>query len=117
MATPFHVFGAFALVGAGVSFFGLLHGFRHGVWSACASLALGPEHSGVFSTSPVFVSALPAALGVTTFAISPFSEYPLGTALYGVCYTAGSLVGSFALPPDLAIFFGIGFVLLRLLFN
>nr|WRK65305.1 membrane protein [Marseillevirus futianmevirus] len=117
MATLFHIFGAFALVGAGVSFFGLLHGFRHGVWSACASLALGPEHLGVFSTSPTFVSALPAALGATTLAISPFSEYPLGTALYGVCYTVGSLVGSFALSSDLVVFSGVGFVLLRLLFN
>ncbi|AQM72996.1 membrane protein [Noumeavirus] len=101
-----------------VSGIGLYNGFKHGIWTACACYALGPAGLSTFSSTPVFPTYIPTALGISTIGLSGFAEFTVATSLFGFAYTLGALVGgSLVGTPNVLLPFGIGFVLMRLVFS
>ncbi|AEA06865.1 putative membrane protein [Lausannevirus] len=103
---------------AAITGIGLYSGFKHGIWTACACYALGPDGLSTFSSAPVFPIYVPAALGVSTIGLSGFAEFTVATSLFGLTYTIGALIGgSLVGTPNVLLPFGVGFVLLRLMFS
>ncbi|AMQ10519.1 hypothetical protein [Brazilian marseillevirus] len=108
---------ALGLAGVAITGVGLFQGFKHGVWAACCSFALGRCFFDDVNKAPVSVARIPFGIGVTTTALSPFSEYPLGTLIYGISYTAGALMGASLLENSTNLLsVATGLVVLQVLF-
>lgn len=106
------------ITSAAITGIGLYSGFKHGIWTACACYALGPSGLSTFSTVPVFPTYIPAALGISTIGLSGFAEFTVATSLFGLTYALGALIGgSLVGTPNVLLPFGVGFVLIRLIFS